>query len=56
MSNRDKNKDCDHHVFVHSTMCKYCFRLQCDRCIREHLTHHVTNGDREMTEDEMEWK
>ena len=49
-----ENKECDHHVFVHSTMCKFCGRLQCDRCIKEHLAHHVVNNYKEIPPEDFE--
>jgi len=40
---------CLHFTFVHSTMCKFCGRLQCDLCRKKHEVEHVVNGDKELS-------
>ena len=49
-----ENKGCDRRVFVHRIMCKFCGRLQCDSCIKDHLASHVANNDKEIWPEDFE--
>ena len=46
-------KECN-HLTIHNTLCKYCGRLQCDLCKKEHKQMHVENNDKELSSEELE--
>ena len=50
-SNMAEDFECTHFTFVHSTVCKFCGRLQCDRCRKKHESQHVANNDKPLSQD-----
>jgi hypothetical protein len=46
--------NCTHFTFVNGTMCKFCGRLQCDLCKKDHELQHISNNDQLLSREEFE--
>jgi hypothetical protein len=46
--------ECTHFIFVNGTMCKFCGRLQCDLCMKKHVSEHIANDDPKLQPEDME--
>jgi len=46
--------NCTHFTFVNDTLCKFCGRLQCDLCKKDHKLQHMANDDQQLSREELE--
>jgi hypothetical protein len=45
--------NCTHFTFVDGVMCRFCGRLQCVLCLKQHEIQHAKSGDKELQPEDL---